>query len=726
MRHRGLLLVLAAHLLILPTFAVTQGWSFGAAWAFDVVPAALGAAACSPRLSRGVRSSLCAIALLSCSAILVIAWHGTTEAHFHYFVMVGALALYEEWWAYLLAIGFVVLQHGLMAQLAFNHSHHHSPWLWAAIHGLFIACLAASNLVTWRANERLRAHTEASEERFRRAFDDAPMALALLSPDGRVLKANRELRELTGHAQPEGLRFWDFVPADDRAALAAAWPAAEAERRYVRADGTIGWIHWRYSVVRDGLGEVDHYIAQGVDVTARRRDREQLDHQAHHDPLTNLPNRTRFDRLLGEALATGEHVAVIFADIDDFKVINDSLGHGVGDELLVSVAQRLSAELRPDDVLARFGGDEFVILLEGVALAHVRAVTDRLAAVLRQPFELGGRQRYVSASFGIAYAAEGTAEDLIRDADAAMYQAKEHGKARLEVFDESLRAKAVERLELEAGLRDALAGSQLELHYQPEIALDDGRLFGMEALLRWNHPVHGMISPARFVPIAEQSGLIVPIGEWVIAEACRQAAQWHADGHDEFVMAVNISPRQLSSPNLATVVARALRDTGLPASALCLEITESVIMEDPEAAHRVLQSLKALGVKLAIDDFGVGYSSLSHLRYLLPVDVIKIDKAFVDGIIDNRDNRAIIAAIISLAHELGVQAIAEGVEEEEQAEALREMDCHVAQGYLFSRPLPAYRCFSQSESLSAASPALSPARLAPTPASAKIALNRSP
>ena len=542
-----------------------------------------------------------------------------------------------------------------------------------------------------------------------------------------MLQGNRELSERTGYGHPAGLWFWDFVPADDRVPLSSSWPPAEteAERRYVRADGSIGWMQWRHSAIRDSHGTLDHYVFQGVDITARKHDAERLDHQAHHDPLTQLPNRTMLHRVLGETLAQGEPVAVIFADIDDFKVINDSLGHSTGDELLVSVAERLSGQLRPDDVLARFGGDEFVILLEGLGTSNVRMVADRLAEVLKEPFVLGGRQRFVSASFGIACAAGGSAEELIRDADAAMYQAKEHGKARLEIFDESLRAKAVERLELEAGLRDALAGGQLQLHYQAEVQLEDERLFGMEALLRWRHPQYGMISPARFVPIAEQSGLIVPIGEWVLAEACRQAAAWRAEGHDDFVMSVNISPRQLSSPSLARVVARALRDTGLPASALCLEITESVIMEDPEAAHRVLQGLKALGVRLAIDDFGVGYSSLSHLRYLLPVDVIKIDKTFVDGILDNNDNRAIIAAIISLAHQLGVQAVAEGVEEAAQAEALREMDCHIAQGYFFARPQPPadYRFFSQSENLSATSPAWSPTLRAPTPASSKMLLN---
>lgn len=729
-RHRALLLVLAAHLMVLPAFAVTQGWSLATAWSFDIVPAVFGALACVQRFSRTVRASLCAIALLSCSAALVVAWHGTTEAHFHYFVMVAALALYRQWWTFLLAIGFVVLQHGVFGVIhpssVFQHAH--SPWKWAAIHGAFVAGLAVTNLVTWRESERVADAEEASEERFRRAFADAPVAIALVSPRGQVLQANRELRERTGHLQPEGLLFWDFVPEHDRVALAESWPPApdapEEERRYVRADGSIGWFLWRHSLIRDAAGQPDHWVAQGVDITARKQDAERLDHQAHHDSLTKLPNRARFDALLKTALERDRKVAVIFADLDDFKVINDSLGHRTGDELLVEVAERLAGELRPDDVLARFGGDEFVVLLEEIdGVADARRTANRLAAVLNPPFLLAGQQRFVSASFGIAYG-DRDAEALLRDSDAAMYHAKEQGKARLEVFDESLRARALERLEVEAGLRAALTNGELELHYQPEVLLADGSLYGIEALLRWQHPVHGTISPASFIPVAEQSGLIVPIGEWVLNTACRQAAEWRGRGHD-FVIAVNLSPLQLSSLNLARVVDDALRANGLPASALCLEITESAIMEDPDAAHRVLQSLKTLGVRLAIDDFGVGYSSLSKLKYLLPVDVLKIDKSFVAGITETRDDRAIIAAIISLAHELGVTAIAEGVETSDQAAALHALDCHVAQGYHFSRPLPAYRCFSQSDSLSAASPALSPTFFTPTPASSKIVRNLS-
>ena len=579
-------------------------------------------------------------------------------------------------------------------------AHDHNPWRWAAIHGAFVAALAVANLISWRANESIRGATGRSRERFRRAFDDAPVAMALVAPDGRLLQTNRELRERTGR-RPDELRSGTWSPPTTARQLRASWPpesdGPETERRYVRADGSIGWILWRHSLIRDADGRPDHYISQGVDITARKRDAERLDHQAHHDPLTGLPNRALFDRVLADALErrreTGSRLAVLFCDIDDFKIINDSLGHRAGDELLVSVAERVGAVLRPGDTIARFGGDEFVILLERVmSLADVRRVADRVAAEVRRPFVLDGRSRYLSASLGVAVAdgQDVDAEELLRDADAAMYQAKEHGKARLEFFDSTVRTRAIERLELEAELRDALGRGELSLVYQPEVALrrrEPVRHRGAAAL---GAPDVRRRLPVRFVPIAEQSGLIVQIGEWVLREACRQGALWRAEGREDFVMAVNLSPRQLSSPDLAGVVAAALKDSGLPPSSLCLEITESAIMEDPEAAHRILQGLRALGVRLAIDDFGVGYSSLSHLKYLLPVDMIKIDKSFVDGLLDDGESRAIITAIVELAHALNVQAVAEGVETEDQAIALRAMGCHTAQGYHFSRPQPPY------------------------------------
>jgi diguanylate cyclase (GGDEF)-like protein len=375
-------------------------------------------------------------------------------------------------------------------------------------------------------------------------------------------------------------------------------------------------------------------------------------------------------------------------DIDDFKVINDSLGHGSGDRLLVAVAERMRRVLRPTDLLARFGGDEFTALLEDVTDArHAMRVADRLGSALRAPFVIDGHQRFVTASVGVALSGQGeNAEELLRDADAAMYRAKELGKARCELFDQSMRRRAVERLELEAGLRSALDNDELRLYYQPAVELEGGRVVGVEALLRWEHPEHGLLLPERFIPLAEQTGLIVPIGAWVLSEACRQLDEW---GLRDMWMSVNVSPRQLASESLVDDVTSALGDAGLEPSRLWLEITESAVIGDPEAAVGKLHELKSLGVKLAVDDFGIGYSSLANLRELLPVDALKIDRSFVAGVGANADDRAIVESVIGLAHSLGLDAVAEGVETPDQAAMLTDLDCSHAQGFHFAHPLAA-------------------------------------
>jgi diguanylate cyclase (GGDEF)-like protein/PAS domain S-box-containing protein len=646
-----------------------------------------GAIASRSGLSRRGRAVAVCVGLLTSSAVVVHLMNGAIEGHFHFFVMVSVLALYEEWFPYLLAFAFVLGHHGLMGALepasVYNHpdavAH---PWRWAAVHALFIGALGIVNVVHWRLNEEARADAIHSRERFRQAFDDAPIGMALTSVDGVVERANTVLCERIG-ADPAGRPLADIVDADDLAGRPFPAARGEVELRY-RASGA--WGLWHHSPLTGRDGRPEAWISHCIDVSKRKFAEEELSWQANHDALTGLPNRELFLERLSGALGREGQVAVLLIDLDDFKVINDSLGHGAGDRLLSGVAERLCRVLRPGDVIARFGGDEFTVLLPGIASeAYALQVARRLADALREPLVLDGERRYVTASIGVSFSApsEDDPHALLRDADAAMYRAKETGKSRYEVFDDSMRERAMERLELESGLRHALDDGELRLVYQPLVTLDDGRVTGVEALLRWDHPIFGLVAPLRFVALAERNGLIIPIGAWVLQEACHQLAAW---GHDGLSMSVNVSARQLGSTDLVDVVRAVLEDSGIEPRRLCLEITETAMMADPAAIGETLAALKALGVRLAVDDFGVGHASLRQLRALLPVDTLKIDKSFVDGITKDADDAAIVEGVVRLAHSLGLQAVAEGVETAEQVAMLRGFSCQTGQGYHFARP----------------------------------------
>jgi diguanylate cyclase (GGDEF)-like protein/PAS domain S-box-containing protein len=709
-RHKTMVWLVFLHVVGLTIFGLARGYPVYHV-AIDVVPiATFGAAACLKRRSPRFRACMVALGLLSSSAVLVHLSGGAIEAHFHFFVMVTVLACYEEWVPYGVAILFVLFHHGVTGALAPEAVYSHAsavdnPWKWAAIHALFVAGLCVVNVISWRMNEDARAEKDAahdrtltSEARFRSAFDGAPIGMALIELDGSFSRVNGSLCATMGYEEKVllGKRIQDLAPADDPSHL-ADWNSQsgeEFERRFQRADGTVGWALWRHSPVPDGSRGLSYYISQCVDISKRKQAERELAFRAQHDALTGLPNRSQFVEQLSDAVerrsgAAGE-VAVAFIDLDNFKVINDSLGHGAGDRLLTEVARRLESVLREGDVVARFGGDEFTVFMRDIVdEAHALRICERLVGVLAPPVVLDGEQRFLTASVGVTVTGPrgSGADELLRDADAAMYRAKERGKARCEVFDDTMRADAVERLDLESGLRYAVERDELRLVYQPEIDLESGRMVAVEALLRWAHPVHGIVSPAKFIPIAEQTGLIVPIGEWVLREACRAAARWRAEyPGQQLQVAVNLSPRQLGSVELLDVVSDALTDAGLEPSALCLEITETALMADMQTATEMLQHLKGIGVRLAIDDFGIGYSSLMHLKQLLPVDLLKIDKSFVDGLIDFAEDRAIVEAVINLAASLGVDAIAEGVESLEQASALRALHCGLAQGFHFARP----------------------------------------
>jgi Amt family ammonium transporter len=464
----------------------------------------------------------------------------------------------------------------------------------------------------------------------------------------------------------------------------------------IRADGEVIHVQQSISADFDERGAVRQVFFVGRDVSEQRRREVDLAHQATHDPLTDLPNRALLLQLIEHALHRAERdhglIALLFLDLDRFKSVNDSLGHDAGDELLVDVARRIAGVLRPSDTVARLGGDEFVVLCEEVRDEHQAvAITQRVTAAIEQrPFEVSGSVLPMTASVGIALSGDRDAhpEGLLRDADAAMYRAKDRGRARHELFDDEMRRRTTHRLELADELALAIERGQITVHYQPIIDLTTGRVEGVEALARWDHPTRGTLSPIEFIGLAEETGLIVGLGLSVLSRACDQARRWEVElGNRAPKVHVNLSARQLTAANLPRLVQGVLDQSLIDPHRLCLEVTESVLMDDAASSVTVLAGLKDLGVELAIDDFGTGYSSLAYLRRF-PVDVLKIDRSFVDGLGPDADDSAIVSVIVSLARTLGLECVAEGVETVEQLSGLRTLGCEQAQGYYFARPHP--------------------------------------
>ncbi|HET7487694.1 MAG TPA: EAL domain-containing protein [Acidimicrobiales bacterium] len=506
-----------------------------------------------------------------------------------------------------------------------------------------------------------------------------------------------------GEVEDYAAAFLSRVHPGDREAVLDAWSAARTaaepgaiEYRVVLADGTVRWMQGR---MRPAAGAGRRVIGTVQDVTERKLSEEAIAFQALHDALTRLPNRSLFmDRLAQAMTRRARHpggLAVLFLDLDRFKWLNDSRGHAAGDELLVKVAERLESAVRPGDTVARFGGDEFVILCEELpTAASAENMARRVSAVLAEPLLVSGEETSVTVSIGIAFAPPGrsadTPETLLRDADAAMYQAKDRGRDRHETFSYSTRLQAVSRHETVNALRRGIDRGELVVHFQPEVDLATGDAVGVEALVRWNHPERGLLGPGEFIALAEETGLIVPLGARVLHDACHQVRDWQGDRRTAtpVMVSVNLSTRQLMAPDLCDTVEAALEESGLDPSLLCLEITESVLLEDAGASSRALFRLKALGVRIGVDDFGTGFSSLTYLKRF-PVDLLKIDRSFVQGLGDNREDRAIVASVVDLAHAFGLTTIAEGVETVEQLAELRDIGCEIGQGYLWSRPLPA-------------------------------------
>ena len=486
------------------------------------------------------------------------------------------------------------------------------------------------------------------------------------------------------------------VRADIAAHLDGFTPLLESEYRIQHKDGTFRWVLCRGLAVRDASGKAYRMAGSQTDITARKLAEEQLLHDALHDTLTGLPNRALFVDRLGRSVASARRhperlFAVLFMDLDRFKLVNDSLGHACGDQLLVALARRLEGCIRAGDTVARLGGDEFAILLEEIReVAESTTVADRVLNVLSLPFELSARQISVTASIGIAIgsACYHEAEDLLRDSDTAMYRAKALGRMRSVLFDPSMHTRVVALLECEADLRRAIERGEFLVYYQPVLSTKSGRITGIEALLRWQHPERGLVQPADFIPIAEEAGLIVPIGEWVLRTACRQAQAWRQAGHPELRIAVNFSARQFREEGLADLIRQVLAETGLPPQALEVEITESAAMQELNQTVKTLDQLTEMGVHISIDDFGNHYSALNYLKRF-PIGSVRVDRSFVRDLPRSEDNVAITSAIVSMARSLKLTVVGEGVETQEQLAFLESVGCDQVQGFLFCRPLPA-------------------------------------
>jgi diguanylate cyclase (GGDEF)-like protein/PAS domain S-box-containing protein len=546
----------------------------------------------------------------------------------------------------------------------------------------------------------------ASEERFRSAFNYAAIGMALVAPDGKWLQVNSALCKILGYSENELLatNFQILTHADDLESVSRHIAQLfidqvsinPIEKRYIHKLGHTVWASLSASLVRDSKTNSSRFIFQIQDITDRKRAEEKLAHDAFHDALTNLPNRTLFIDHLKMAMARSERrkgyrYAVLFLDFDRFKVVNDSLGHLVGDKLLVAIARRLESCLRPADTIARLGGDEFTILLEDLkGSGEAIAFAERLQKSLAFPFKIDEHEIFISLSTGIALSNSEyqKPEEILRDADTAMYHAKSSGKARYAVFDREMHTRAMKRLQLETDLRHAVEREEFFVVYQPIVSLETAQLVGFEALVRWQHPERGLISPAEFIPLAEETGHILPIGQWVLERACWQMREWQRQATQKLPLAlsVNLSGKQLAQENITELVKQILRRSGVDPRQIKLEITESVVMESIETATETLNQLRALGIQLSIDDFGTGYSSLSYL-HRLPVDALKIDRSFVIQMTKNNENAEIVRTIVSLAKTLGMSVIAEGVETLEQLDHLQKLECANGQGYLFAKPL---------------------------------------
>ena len=718
-RHRAILIALWLHVPLVAAVGVLTSHAAPHVLLESMIVLVFALGASQKKLSRTARSSLATLGLVSSSAILVHFSNGLIEMHFHFFVMVAVVTLYQAWTPFLLAIAFVLLHHGTVGVLDAEHVYNHpsaiaNPWKWALIHALFIAGESAAGLVAWKMNERALEREKAAREELQSANTDLAEAQSLASIGSWDwdLKTNElwwseELYRMFRVEQdtpPTYERFMSLVHADDRKRVAQMVKDAlesgrgfEYESKIQPTDGDVRSIHALGRMSLSPEGKAVRVTGTVQDITERKALEARIEHQAFHDSLTGLANRALFFDRVEHALSLGARnersTAVLFLDLDDFKNVNDTMGHSVGDQLLQEVAVRIEDVLRSSDTFSRLGGDEFAILLEDlVEEEQGLLIAERILVALDDPLVVGGSEFRVGTSIGLTFSSavsdEGTAEEIIRRADTAMYAAKQEGKGTYKVFEPGMADAVLERVKIKADLVTAIEEDQFFLHYQPIVRVGSGHISGVEALVRWMHPERGLIPPLDFIPVAEETGVIAPLTEWVLREACTRAAEWTRKEGSQIGVAVNISAARFRDPSLESELVAILRDTELDPQLLTLEITESVLVEDSDGVAARLNALKSLGVRIAIDDFGTGYSSLSYLRDF-PIDVLKVDKAFIDSVALGPEDSALAKAVIKLGATLGMSVVAEGVEEEVQAAALAQLGCEHAQGFLFSRPVPA-------------------------------------
>ncbi|PWW22286.1 PAS domain S-box-containing protein/diguanylate cyclase (GGDEF)-like protein [Geodermatophilus normandii] len=730
--HRFVLRTLAALTVVVAGHALVAGHGVLGAGGLTVPVAALGAAAALPFLTRGERANLAAVGLMTAAAVVVHVSGGRTEAHFLFFALLPLAALYATPVPFVLAVGFVALHHFVLGSLLHGSVfvHGQSVAQMALLHAVFILVESWACFVAWRhfedrrelverlVSDRTAQLREQRDELLRLAAvvqstDDAVYTASL---DGRVRTWNPGAERLYGHAAAEviGRHVRCLVAPGQQGLVGPALVALQQqsnvrlERLHRRRDGSVFEALLTVSAIRDEDGTLTGHAAIVRDVTEQKRAQAEAVSNAHrlqeqagelarlalHDSLTGLANRVLLRDRLEAVLAarrTGPG-AVLLLDLDDFKAVNDVHGHGAGDAVLTAVASRLRSCVRPEDTVARLGGDEFVVLVDAArGRDEVGAVAERLIAASNASVPWGPETFEVGCSIGIALLdpADGRDPDeVLRDADIAMYAAKAAGRNRFAVFEPAMHEQVVAQTQLVRDLRTAAGSGQFSLLYQPQVDLRSGRITGAEALARWHHPLHGLVLPDTFIPVAESSGTIDLIDDWALGEACRQLAGWDAAGLPRLQVAVNISARRLARGDLADTVRSSARAAGVDPARLEVEITETATTSCADEAARTLQEVRALGVSIAIDDFGTGHSSFGRLR-VLPVDRLKIDRSFVAALDGRAGAGSIAGAMVAMGRSLGLDVVAEGVETAEQLDALRALGCSSVQGWLFGRPVPA-------------------------------------